>query len=111
MSCTTVQGWKREEADHQCSMESNADWAAHPSCCPPLAAAGAGAAPGLPTPPVVPPLQQLAAGASASPGMLAPLSEQGSDPTCRARCSWATSVAAVSRGEARMSKKCMDLNM
>ncbi|KAJ9510721.1 hypothetical protein QJQ45_027630 [Haematococcus lacustris] len=26
------------------------------------------------------------------------------------RCSWATSVAAVSRGEARMSKKCMDLN-
>ncbi|KAJ9531470.1 hypothetical protein QJQ45_015065, partial [Haematococcus lacustris] len=26
-------------------------------------------------------------------------------------CSWATLVAAVSRGEARMSKKCMDLNV
>ncbi|GFH25762.1 hypothetical protein HaLaN_23775, partial [Haematococcus lacustris] len=35
---------------------------------------------------------------------------EGSDPTCRGRCSWATSVAAVSRGEARMSKNWGHLN-
>ncbi|KAJ9512199.1 hypothetical protein QJQ45_012755 [Haematococcus lacustris] len=72
---------------------------------------------------------QLEAGAGAAPGMLTPPSKQqgataelntsstrkrnmeGSDPTCRARCSSATSVAAVSRGEARMSKKSMNLNV
>ncbi|GFH19669.1 hypothetical protein HaLaN_16650, partial [Haematococcus lacustris] len=39
---------------------------------------------------------------------------EGSDPTCRARGYWATSVAAVGRGEARMKNwhefKCQDLS-
>ncbi|KAJ9509119.1 hypothetical protein QJQ45_001603 [Haematococcus lacustris] len=36
---------------------------------------------------------------------------EGSDPTCRARGYWATSVAAVGRGEARMSRTGMSLNI
>ncbi|KAL6753827.1 hypothetical protein V8C86DRAFT_3028540 [Haematococcus lacustris] len=36
---------------------------------------------------------------------------EGPDPTSRARGYWATSVAAVGRGEARMSKTGMHLNV
>ncbi|KAL6763779.1 hypothetical protein V8C86DRAFT_2431716 [Haematococcus lacustris] len=76
--------------------------------------------------------EQLAAGAGAPPGMLTPPPEQqgataelytsltrkrgaggrgGLGAGIHTLCFWATSVAAVSRGEARMSKTCMDLNV